>query len=263
MEAILTTVHWSQISMYARCAVQYEFRYVKGLKRPPGIAAFKGRGTHAGIELNLAHKLANALEPAPRDSICDIARDTVVNDIRKDGVLLSDEENARGLKAVIGEAADGAVRLALLHYDELAPKIVPVSIERPWELEWESQSAILAGRIDIEVETGIRDTKTASRSPNEDAANKSDQLTMYAMAWQKEHDDQLPSFLALDHLVDAKTPKIVTLVTQRTEEDFEKMKARITAFLGAIRSGVFVPTDRSSWVCDPRWCGYFHECQYV
>jgi hypothetical protein len=166
------------------------------------------------------------------------------------------------LRAVIGEAADGAVRLALLHYDQLAPKIVPTAVEKSWKVPFESQGAMLAGRTDLEVELGIRDTKTSGRSPNDEAADKSDQLTMYSLAWWAER-GTMPSYLALDHLVDSKTPKIVTLQTHRTKDNLDKLIARIEAFLKAIRAGVFVPCDRSSWVCDPRWCGYHDLCEYV
>lgn len=264
MEAVLSTVSWTQLNMFSTCAVRYKFRYPMEIIRPPGIAAYKGGGADAGINLNLQHKIDHEMTPAPLDAVCDAAHDEVVNRIRKEGVMLTEEERARGLGVVTGETADGAVRLAKLHYENLAPKIVPVSVQHTWSLDYAAGNAVITGRWDAEVERGIRDTKCPKTTPPEDAADKSDQLRIYGMSWFKEHGDTLPDFLALDCLVDLKRgPEIVTRVTRPTRADFDKVLARIDAFLGAIRAGIFVPMSRSSYLCSPTYCGYFDLCPYV
>ena len=40
----------SQLSMMARCPVQWEFRYAKGIKSPPGVALLVGKATHVSVE---------------------------------------------------------------------------------------------------------------------------------------------------------------------------------------------------------------------
>lgn len=39
-------IHQSQIEMLTKCAMQYEHRYVNGIRVPPGIAVHSGTGVH-------------------------------------------------------------------------------------------------------------------------------------------------------------------------------------------------------------------------
>jgi hypothetical protein len=254
-------LHWSALSMLMRCPAQYEFRYVRGVKRPPGIAAHVGSGVHASAEFNLSCKM-NEGKPAYVDFVKDVARDTVVRKIETEGVLLSEDEQQKGLGAVKGEAVDKATRLALLHYDELAPHIEPVGIEIPWTVEVSGADVSLAGRIDLEVEGGIRDLKTASKSPASDAAHKADQLTVYALSYFVLR-GKLPTVLGLDYLVDKTTPELTSQETTRTQDDFKVLLNRISTAVKLIQSGIFMPCARDSWVCSPRFCGFYPDCNYV
>jgi hypothetical protein len=255
------SLHWSQISMLMRCPVQYDFRYVKGIVRPPGIAAHVGSGVHASAELNLSQKMETKL-PVSRDWASEMARDTVIRKIDTDGVLLSEDEASRGLGAVKGEAVDKATRLALLHYDELAPSIEPVGIEIPWTVEVKGTPITLAGRIDLEVADGIRDLKTAGKMPKMDAADKADQLSMYAVSYLVLR-GKMPKTLGLDFLVDTKTPTLCRLETARDEKDLAIFLRRVSTAVKVIQTGAFMPCDRGSWVCSPRWCGWYSMCEYV
>jgi hypothetical protein len=247
--------------MLMRCPVQYDFRYVKGVIRPPGIAAHVGSGVHASAELNLSQKMQTAL-PVSRDWASEMARDTVIRKIDMDGVLLSEDEASRGLAAVKGDAVDKATRLALLHYDDLAPHIEPVGIEIPWTVEVKGTPITLAGRIDLEVADGIRDLKTAGKMPKMGAADTADQLTMYAVAYRVLR-GKMPATLALDYLVDTKTPMQISSYTERDEKDLQIFLKRVSTAVKVIQGGAFMPCDRSSWVCSPRWCGWYSMCEYV
>lgn len=248
--------------MLQRCPAQYEFRYIKGIKRPPGIAAHVGSGVHKSAEANLTAKLENPDCTLAREDAADIARDTVNRRIETDGVLLSEDEAKRGMASVKGEAVDKAVRLAMLHYDVLAPTIEPVGIEIPWTVNVTGTGISLAGRIDLEVVDGLRDLKTTGKTPPADSADKADQLSMYATAYRVLR-GKMPAVLALDYLVDNATPKSVTLSTIRDEKDIEIFLRRISTALRVIETGAFMPCSRDSWVCSKRFCGYYGECLYV
>ena len=48
---------FTQINMFLRCARQYEFRYIKGLRRPPSGALILGKSWHKAVELNYSQKI--------------------------------------------------------------------------------------------------------------------------------------------------------------------------------------------------------------
>lgn len=247
---------WSQIRMLMRCPKQWEFRYVRGVIRPPGVALVIGAGTHRGVEVNMRNKIDEG-KPMPLDAVLDVTRDSVIEKIGKDGI------RGDGAKRVLlGEAIDGAVTLSELHYKEVAPQIEPVAVERDWQLNIEGEEKSIKGVIDIEVAGGIRDTKTTGKTPPKNSADKDDQLTMYALAYRV-LTGKMPEILALDYLVRSNTPKPVFLSTNRTEVALEAFLLRLETAFKLIESGIYMPCDRSNWCCDPKWCGYYDECPYT
>lgn len=265
-EPVKPQLHYSHLSMFTRCGEQYRRRYLEGIIIAPGMALHVGVGTHASVELNLKAKLATGAL-LPQDAVQDAARDGVVKSIEASGVTLDADEKAAGLKAAQGAAVDMAVALSIVHHLQVAPKVNPAHIERPWVLELRGSKYDLAGRIDIQ-ETGeaatpgtIRDTKTCARSPAAGDADSKDQLTMYALA-ALTLDGAIPP-LVMDYLVKTKVPKAVTQSTVRTQEDLGVLLRRIEVMISAIQHGVFVPASQENWWCSPRWCGYFDSCPYA
>ena len=247
--------------MYGQCPHRCEIVYYQGRRAAPGFALVRGTSTHAAIEANMRAKIETGL-PSPREAIREIARDTVFSRIDQEGLALTKAEAARGLDRIRGEIVDSAVRLAALHYDELAPRITPLSIERRWALELPTRNVILTGRFDVQVAGGLRDTKTKGKTPPIRAADLSDQLTMYAIA---HHilEGSMPTYLSMDNLIDIARPEVLVLETKRTEEDCRRFLLRLDAFLAAMRAGSFPPCPRDSWWCSSKWCGFYDDCEYV
>ena len=252
-------IHQSTLAMLYKCPKQYEFRYIQGLIRLPGVAMVTGTGVHRAVEADLSHKI-EAGELLPDEAVADMARDAVVAEWER-GVEVNEAKEGTPDEAKAG-AIDRAVSLASLHHGVLAPSLEPISVERRWKLDLEGYPYDLAGTIDIEEPHALRDTKTAAKSPAKTAADDSLQLTAYAVAI-KYCNGALPSRLCLDHLVSLKTPKIVTLETTRTERHVELFLRRLEVAMRQLEAGVFPPTDPSNWWCGPRWCGFFKECPYV
>ena len=252
---------WSQIRMLMRCPKQWEYRYVKGVVRPPGVALVVGAGTHRGVEVNMRNKLDEG-EPMPLSSVLDVTRDAVITRIEADGLRLTEDEKSRGLKTIRGEAVDQATALSALHHTDVAPNIDPVAVEKEWELNIGNEDKSLKGRIDIETAHGIRDTKTSGKMPPKGSADKDDQLTMYALAYRVLN-KRMPEEITLDYLVKSKEPRATRLDTTRTIESLESFLLRIETAFTLMESGVYMPCDRSNWWCGPRWCGYYDDCPYT
>ena len=146
---------------------------------------------------------------------------------------------------------------------DAAPLIQPTHVQREVRVALPGESVELLGYIDVqEGMTAIRDTKTSAKTPPANAADKSDQLTIYAMM-SHVIDGAIPDRLVLDYLVDTKMPEYKPFVSTRTVDDFNPLLRRIEAVLMALEKGVFIPAQETDWGCSPRWCGYWETCQYT
>ncbi len=243
----------TQINMLARCGEQYRFRYVDGIKSPPGVALVIGKATHAAIEKDLTNKIQwGAL--LPDDAIAETAADATRKAWSDDEPTLQDGDPDQG------GAVDAAVSLATLHHRELAPKIEPISLERGFVLSLDGFPFDLMGYVDIDEATRIRDTKTASKSPSGNEADKSDQLTLYHLDATVRGD--VGKTVALDYLVKTKVAKAITLESTRGPEDHARLLRKVEASAKVIEAGNFAPTSPDNWWCSAKWCGYFDRCDF-
>lgn len=260
-------LHVSMLDTLSRCGEQFRRRYGslfgwndKPEIIPPGSALITGIATHKAIEKNLLNKIQSG-ELLPVEAVKEAARDEV-NGLWSQEVRLSPEESGISGK-VHGDVIDMAVALSSLHAEELAPGILPKAVERKWVINLSGYPFDLAGTMDIEETTGaIRDTKTAGKTPNQSAADNSNQLTMYALA-KKVCDNEVPTALYMDNLIKLKKPKVVTLETSRDESDYEMLLRRIERAMEIIEKGAFQPANPTDWACSQSWCGYWDSCPFA
>jgi hypothetical protein len=263
-------LHWSEMSMAMRCLVQHHFVYRLGMRRPGNAFLAIGTGAHAAIEYYMRWKLAHEMATVARDEVSDVARDSVAHRIEAEGLMLDDDEAAKGIKRVKARAIDVASRMSLLHYDEIAPGIEPIEVEKEWRVEVNGANLVLAGRIDLIAKDGIHDSKTANKMPAANEADTSDQLTTYALAHRVIY-GKLPAKLFLDKMVITESEREDStergrkkiLETVRTDADLIPFLKRIEAIVRMIRSGNIMPCDRKNYLCSRKWCGFYDMCEYV
>jgi hypothetical protein len=248
-----------------RCGEAYRRRYIEGEKIPPAVALHVGSSTHSAIRKNLERKIQDGNLMTAQE-VSDIARDDLEMRWRGEGVSLQADERLLGENRIKGDAIDKTTRLSLLHHRDLAPSLNPTHVERSFTLDVTGYDFQLAGQIDQQYGVeAIRDVKTASKSPNKDAAETSMQLTMYAMGvWA--HEGIIPKSLVLDHLVDTKQPKVVSLDSERAVEDFTPLLNVVQTAWAGIQKGVFYPAAQGgpgNWFCSEKFCGYWPTCKYV
>lgn len=268
-------LHPSALGMFARCGEQFRRRYVEGERIPPGVAAVVGTGVHLAVGADLREKMTEGTL-LPAEAVEAAARDGVIHGFEAD-LTLTEEEAAAGPKAAHqGAAIDRAVRLARLHHAEAAPTIQPVAVERPFALDLTAPLAArgvdypldLAGTMDVESDGGdapnvIRDTKTKDKTPPAGLAETSLQLAAYSYA-KKTLDGVHASRLALDCLVDLKTPKYVAVESPAVTGSRESALLNRIAVIGrALESGIFAPADPDAWWCSKRFCGYWETCPFA
>lgn len=254
------SLHASQLLMLSRCACQYEFRYVQGIIIPPAAAMLVGTATHKGVEANLQSKIDSG-KLLSREAVVETAIANLRGEWSK-GVGLSDDEKALGEKRVQAEAIDDVARLSDLHARELAPVLKPTHVERTFRVELKGYPVDLVGTIDILEADAIRDTKTSKRSPNGDAAERSEQLSVYALATRALEGEKAPTQVALDYLVKTKEPKVVTLKSERNTDDMRATLTRVEIATEMIEAGIFYPTNPENWWCSKDYCGYYDRCPF-
>jgi Uncharacterized protein conserved in archaea len=254
----------TQLTMLQRCGMQYFYRYVEGIKMAPTVALLRGSAVHTGVAVNLRQKIKSGVE-LPVDDVKDAARDAVDAAFMGE-IALTEEERSRGMSLIKGDTKDMAIGLAALHTLKVSPTFQPVAVEK--QITLRTDPAIfpmdLTGIIDVEDDAAaVRDTKTSSKAPNEDAAETSEQLTMYALLYQAEK-GRLPSEVVLDTLVRTKGGKETPYLNKsaRTEADLHRLTLRLGKAAEAIEKEVFIPTNPESWWCSANWCGYYNICAF-
>src|SRR5688572_33095123 len=88
---------FSQLDMLSKCGEQYRRRYVLGERLPPGVAMIVGGAVDKSVNANMTNKKdSGALLPI--EQVQDTARDALNSEWERGGVVLQDDERARGLK---------------------------------------------------------------------------------------------------------------------------------------------------------------------
>jgi hypothetical protein len=256
----LTTIRQSQMNTLLRCPAQFEFRYIKGLYIPPGIAAHRGTAIHRPAQANSLHKL-DCGEDLPLDYLTDMAADSFKYSVEEKGVFVP-KSQVSGARNLLGEAKDQAVRLTRLFRQEVAPTFWPKLVEERMIVDL-GVGAPIEGTLDlVTMKEQVWDYKSAAKSYNPDQAHKSLQLTFYAVLYKLKY-GRWPEELTLVVLVDTKTPKVQPLPTRRNEAHLPAFADRLKLALKQVNLGLFPPCDPTNWWCSEAWCGYWHICKYA
>lgn len=254
-------VSQSILGQHTRCPEQFRRRWMEGEIIPPGIAARRGSGAHKAAEINHIQKVISG-EDLPVGDLQDAARDEYVRLVRDQGIFIP-KEDLPAKNRLLAEGLDTTVRLAKLYHDELAPKIQPAPgwVERRVYMDV-GLVVPLAGTLDVATVDGhLPDIKTAAKATPQSVADTSLQLSLYSALYAHES-GKWPDQISLEVLVDAKVPKLVSLLTTRGPKDFAQLMLRIKLMLAQIETGLFPPCDPSAWICSEKFCGFALSCKY-
>src|ERR1700726_681585 len=84
-------LHQSGMEMLSKCGIQFEFRYLKGMKRQPKSFLICGTATDAAVGTDLDCKIRTG-ELEQESVILDVARDAVANHPERDNIEPEEEE---------------------------------------------------------------------------------------------------------------------------------------------------------------------------
>lgn len=249
---------YTQLNMLLRCGEQYRRRYLEGERVPPGSAGALGKSFHLAQESNYRQKITSKRD-LPVKAVTAAFSDAF--DVESKDVLWTPEEAEAGIAKVKGELKDEGVKLVEVYHTEVAPAVQPESCEEIIPVALDGFPYDLKCVVDlVDDQQIVHDSKTRARSPTAEEADKSMQLTAYALAYRVSRKEQEKG-LQLDVAVRNKTPKIVTLPTKRTNEQIGRFLETMARAATAIQGGVFLPAPEGAWYCSSKFCGYYGTCK--
>jgi len=244
----------SEIKAALQCGAQHHFRYVRRIRKPTPLDLVRGSAYDAALRVLYEGRLngqERSLEEA--QAAADAYFDQAV---AEEEIDWGGAEPARALDEV-----RALVRKAVqLYYEQIWPDIRPAAFQDRFEIEFEDVDWTFVGYIDlVTVEAEVWDDKLYTRTPTQDAVDQDLQLTAYALGHQLKY-GRLPTRLGIQAVVLTKTPKVVRIPTQRTQEDVDWFLGLLGETVRMIEAGIVVPRP-GGWYCSPTQCQYWAECR--
>lgn len=247
--------------MYLGCQLQFQYRYLDGLIRPPGVALVVGSTVHKAAEVNLLAKRDGGAALDPGD-VADLAAMEFDRRWSAEGeIALDDDEKALGLATVKGDAKDQSVALAELHAIDLVPRLAPLHVERSVRVAIPGIRNELEGTFDLQTTNGkLHDLKTSGKKLGPDAITDSVQMRLYSVLAEAA-DGKKPTGLALDVLQKNKKP-LAYVVESPTFSSSQPILDLIVRMERGVESGIFQPADPGHWRCSKSYCGWWDTCPF-
>lgn len=241
----------SQVNMYLRCAKSYEWRYIKGEKRPPAAAMAEGGVMHKVLEL--AHNTR-------KDSNKAAGLDTLLDAYHQHWQAMKATEEIDLIDENESEIFKRDEQFIRLYHSEFLPKIIPEFVELRFFIPLTEFRIPVLGFVDL-IDSGeedkihtVVDHKVTERTKSAAEVENDMQLTLYT------HATGLPK-ARFDMFVKTKTPKIVSLKTLRRSKDVHWVETIFAEVAKGISLGVFPPCSPADWMCNEKNCGYYSACR--
>ena len=252
LKRLTDTVSASRLQCWHRCRLQFYFKYILELVKPPTPALHVGKVVHAVLQAwNMSRWRKEPFQISVLQKFFDYdwkdrQGDTVIN-------WKGEEEKQRKSAWAMLETFFAQTPI---HLSER-----PEGVEVPVEADLKSHGLpTLVGIIDLIRSPGrVVDFKTAQRTPGEEQAPHLHeiQLSSYALMY-RDATGKKESALELHHLVKTKMPKLVVMVLPPMNNKQETRLLRsIESYTGGLARRDFVPSP--GFHCF--WCEFFNDCR--
>jgi hypothetical protein len=147
-------LHQSGLNMLSVCGLQFQYRYIEGIKRPPNAFLLVGKACDESATQNLQHKIDHH-ELLQRNEALGVAETAFDQEQSKQPIELDPDEKREGrsLELVLGEARDKSINLSGLHYDQAAPGLHPKLVRRRFSIDMDgflrARARVLHTRADL------------------------------------------------------------------------------------------------------------------
>jgi hypothetical protein len=207
----------SSLRLFAQCPERWRRRYVEREYEPPSGQMILGSAAGAAENQSYAQKIetGEAFET-----------EQVVDEFSTEWEDRISREQVDWGEHAPGELKDSGI-LALERYHEfVVPQVVPVSVERKFELGWPGIDWSVIGYIDIEDDAGnVRDMKMRGKRLSQRDADADLQPTLY-LAARRAEGNPAPEF-HFDTMIRSRTPHAEVVTTERTDDELDLLPGRI------------------------------------
>ena len=254
----IRSLSFSSLNAWALCPERWRRAYLEGERLPPGIAAHRGKGLHKSAEYNFMQKITSG-EDEPLSVLQDVARDSFMDSARS-GTFVPLKEKP-SFKKDMAKALDLAVKVMTKAYREsLAPNVQPALVEKKITLDLPPLPVPFTCILDVYTnDRWWLDIKSSGKKWPE-AKGMTDLQATVNWALLKAHLGEEPVKMSYEIFTPATHQ---SLEVTRGMADVHALIQRSQSMLACIQAGNFGPCDPNSWVCSPKWCGYFWTCKYI
>jgi len=256
---MIETISQSKANAFFRCAEQFRRIYLENERIAPGIALHKGRAVHSGAEHANRVKAATGND-APLDEVTDATRDSFVNGSKCEGIFLLPEEVSEK-RRILNEGLNESIELAAAYRIKVVPGFKEVAVVEEYMTADVGLELPISGKPDLTADGIIRDIKTAAKKWPAGKEDTEIQPTIYRMLLRENGKGELPAEFVI--LSNSKTGvNIDVRQASRTERDEQVLKHRLQVMIDMMTAGIYPPAEPGSWMCSPRWCGFYYQCKY-
>lgn len=257
----------SRINTFLRCEMQYYFRYILDLIRPPDtVPLMIGTQVHKAVEFNMSQKIESH-EDLKETEVLDHFG-TGFDEAKHSTVWYPDEDP--------GKIKDNGIGLVKEYHKVVAPVTQPIHSELQFIMVLTDYPFPFEGYIDIVQEDHtICETKTIGQSPQGITSDHKLQGTLYSLGYRWLF--QAENGLRYDYIVKNKKPKILSFETKVTNTDIFYLRTLIDRVTDRVTRAInikhedsevqarltmerFMPS-RGSWMCKRKSCGYWELCE--
>jgi len=262
----LPTDHLSptQINMYLRCGQQYYFRYVLGIKSPPGVNLVDGSSHHNTLDNNNKYKIKTGKDRPVKylvQRFCDTFNDSAKEIPKREWKLAETTKDK-----VINRG-----KLIQTQYHKcFAPNLSPAFCEH--EVKFKVGEVEVLGYIDVggdyidvnnKIITGVFDYKVSTRLKSDDELRGSVALSHYG--WEAVEllncDWNDPPHVGYCILKKTGDSKPLFQSIPLTAYRIKWYRQQVLSVANAISLGSFPVRSAVGWECCARYCGYWDRCR--
>lgn len=267
---MLKHLSYSSLSLFWQCPEAFRLRYCG--PKPPNTtnsALLTGVATHEAVAACAKQHMADPTIEFPATYIDDLVLQCVSK--HWDGFRPGDKELTLPLEILKSAVVRDASRAARYYVQNELPNRRPIAVETAFELTHPFWPIPVVGRLDLVEKDLVCDLKTSKRTPDQNAADDSDQLTLYALAYLAET-NTIPA-VQLDFIVLTDRTHMLSRTSTRKMSDLQGMVERIAVTQQAILQLLdntqpghapaekWSPALRGKWgKCKSMTCDFYKVC---
>ena len=228
----------SQIECWLKCPQDFYYKYVLGIPEPVSPVAAYGTAIHSAIQHIFEGRRSQRVP----------SLETLETEVK--AALPRAGYQSAGIR---DRAHAQAMKTLHTLYERLSKETLPIEVEQGFGVLVPDLPLKITGRIDAVFQLGdnveIRDFKTSSSVTTPEKAKSratgSQQLTIYALAWQIKH-GALPGLLTLDFVETGQMGSV-----KKTQRSLDTLQTRLADMVDDLKAGNYPPGKDHTYCSHP------------